>query len=138
LRTIEFQNESKIRESLGASSRRLNMYFSTPKFKKLQEKNYGPWKLMNWVKKHKLPAIEVIQYNSWPCLEFNDLQQTLHLLFNLVQNCQINLDLLEGIPNKSVTKWMLFSEEEIKSSIIKFFNSWSWQIILEISQSYYQ
>ena len=64
LRTIEFQNDSKIRESLGVLSKRLNVYFLTSKFKKLQEKNCGPWELMNWVKKHKLPAIKAIQYNG--------------------------------------------------------------------------
>ena len=55
---------------------------------------------MNWVKKCKLPAIEAIQYNGQLCLKLKDLWQALHSLFNLVQNCQINLDLLEEIPNK--------------------------------------
>jgi len=44
--------------------------------KKVQEitgKNGGSWKLMNWVKRCKLIAIEAIQYNSSPCLEQNNL-----------------------------------------------------------------
>jgi len=40
-----------------------------------------------------------------------------------VQNYYINLDLLEEIPNKPVTKWMPFLEEGFKSSIAKYNNS---------------
>jgi len=66
---------------------------------------------MNWVKKQKLLAIKAIQYNSQPCLELDNLWQAFYSLFNSAQNHQINLDLLEEIPNKPVTKWMPFSEE---------------------------
>ena len=78
---------------------------------------------MNWVKKHKLLAIEAIKYNSQPCLKLKDLWQALYLLFNLAQSYQINLDLLEEILNKPLTMWMPFSKEEFKSSIIKCNNS---------------
>ena len=59
---------------------------------------------MNWVKKHKLLAIKVIQYNSCPCLELSDLWQALYLLFNLIQDHQVNPELLEEIPSKLVMK----------------------------------
>ena len=49
------------------------------------DKNSGSWKLMNWVKKRKLPAIEVIKYNEQPCLELVDLWQDLHESFNSAQ-----------------------------------------------------
>jgi len=35
--------------------------------------NQRPWDLINWVKKCKLPAIEVLQYNSQLCIKINDL-----------------------------------------------------------------
>jgi len=57
---------------------------------------------MNWVKKHKLPAIEVLQYNRCSCIELNNLWQALHLTFNLAQNHQIDLSLLNEIPSKSI------------------------------------
>ena len=31
------------------------------------------WDLMNWVKKCKLPAIEVIKFNSHPCNKLDEL-----------------------------------------------------------------
>ena len=38
LRTIEFQNDSKIRESLGVSSRRLNVHFFDIKIQEIAGK----------------------------------------------------------------------------------------------------
>ena len=94
------------------------VFFNT-KIQEIAGKNCDPWEFMNWIKNHKFLAIEAIQYNIWPCLKLNSLWQALYSLFNSAQNHQINLDLLEEIPNKPVTKWMSFSEEEFKSSIIK-------------------
>jgi len=71
------------------------------------------------VKKHKLSAIEAFQYDGWLCLELNDLWQAFYLLFNSVQNHQINMELLEEIPSKSIIRWKLFSEEEFTSAILK-------------------
>jgi len=78
---------------------------------------------MNWVKKHKLPAIEAIKYNEQPYLDLVNLWQALHTLFNSAQNCQINMDLLEKILNKPVTQWTPFSVKEFKSSISKYNNT---------------
>ena len=78
---------------------------------------------MKWIKKYKLPAIEAIEYNSWPYLELEDLWQALHSLFNLAQSCRINLDLLEEIQNKPVIMWRLFYENEFKNVILKCNNS---------------
>jgi len=59
---------------------------------------------MDWVRKHKLPAIEAIQYNGWPCIELDNLWQALYLFFNTVQNHQIDSNLLEEISGKKVTR----------------------------------
>ena len=77
---------------------------------------------MNWVKKPKFPAIEELQYNGQSCIETNDLWQTLHQIFNLVQNYQINPSLLNETPQKQAIEWPLSSKEEFKSTITEYNN----------------
>jgi len=78
---------------------------------------------MNWINKCKLPAVEVVKYNGNTCLEIEDLWHVLHLLFNMAQNYQIDIDVLDEIPSKSPLIWVLFLEEKFISSIVKCNNS---------------
>ena len=78
---------------------------------------------MNWVKKRNLPAVKAIKYNNHSCLEINDLWYALHSTFNLAQNCQVNANILEEIPDKSSEKWPPFSKEEFTKAIYKCNNS---------------
>ena len=74
---------------------------------------------MNWVNKHKLPAIEIVKYNSQPCLEINNFWHTLHLTFNMAQDQYINKDVLNEITSFVTSSWNSFSKEEFTSIIAK-------------------
>ena len=75
---------------------------------------------MNWIKKINLLVVEAIKYNNYPCLEINNLWHALHSTFNLAQNHQVNVDILEEIPDKSSKEWPPFSKEEFTKAIDKY------------------
>ena len=78
---------------------------------------------MSWINKQKLPAIKTIKYNSHLCIEIKDLWSTLHSLFNMAQDYQINFGVLDKISTKQPLEWVSFSKEEFTSSIAKCNNS---------------
>jgi len=59
---------------------------------------------MNWVKKHKLPVVEAIQYEECPCIELEDLWNTLYKSFNFTQEREVNIHFLDEIPDKSTAE----------------------------------
>jgi len=74
---------------------------------------------MNWVNKQKLPAVEAIKHNSCHCLEIEDLWQALHSFFNMAQDCQIDISILNEISDKFPMSCVPFSQAEFTSFIIK-------------------
>ena len=81
----------------------------------------------------------MIQFNSRFCIKLDDLWQALYLSFNSVHNYYINIDILDKIPLKSISKWRPFLKEEFKNTISKCndllapgINKISWKILKQI------
>ena len=78
---------------------------------------------MNWINKHKLPAIKAIKYDGQLCLTPNSLWKALYATFNTTLHRQVNTNVLNEIRFKTTTTWELFSIEEFRQAIIKYNNS---------------
>ena len=78
---------------------------------------------MNWVKKRRLPATEVIKFNGSPCLSLDSLWNALHNSFNNALHHQVDVNILNEIEHKPCQSWSPFSSQEFKIAILKCTNS---------------
>ena len=59
---------------------------------------------MNWIKKHKLPIVEAIQYEGCLCIKLEDLWNALYKSFNSAQEKEVDIHFLDKIPEKSTAE----------------------------------
>ena len=77
--------------------------FFNSKIQKVTDKSCGPWELINWVNKRKLPAMEAINYDNQLCLFLDSLWNAFHSSFNTVLHHQVDINILNKIENKQLS-----------------------------------
>jgi len=71
------------------------------------------------------PAIETILFEGQPYTDLDSLWNALYRSYNTAENCPIDYRFLNEIPQCNNIEWSLFTAQEFRDAIAKYFSLFS-------------
>src|SRR5882762_271959 len=87
--------------------------FYDERIRQIAVDNRRPWDLMSWTMPRDLPTFEAIKYKDQPCNTLDQLWDGLHSTFNSASGRDVDLRVLEELPQEEVRPWVPFSMAEL-------------------------
>jgi hypothetical protein len=91
--------------------------FFDQKIEEIATQNYHSWDLMSWVKTHKFPAIDAIQYQGRSCNTPGELWNSLQNTYNSAQGRLASAVLSDILPILPYQTWTLFTMNELEECL---------------------
>ena len=100
-----------------STTRSAKQSFFDNRIAEIASTNKCSWDLMSWVKQHKLPAVEAIQYQGLLCNSLSDLWHALHSSYNAAVNRSVQLSILDDVLCLTPWPWVSFSMLEMSETL---------------------
>ncbi|KAJ2921337.1 hypothetical protein H1R20_g15757, partial [Candolleomyces eurysporus] len=107
------ENHKAFRSAVKAAKRE----FFDKRIEEVVTTNKRPWDLIEWVKEHKNPLCEAIQFEGRPCHKLDNLWDALHSTYNTASDRPVDMSVSDRLEDEPKRSWPKFSQLELRQAL---------------------